>query len=119
MSLQTSTLSDPLGGFNVGNFDDEVKIVIRVDPGRGRKKVTTVSGFSSTTYKKEDIKKMSKTLKSKCACACSPGQVSEEDDISQPYCLTLQGDHAQTVKKFLINKKYATEEEIEIRGIAS
>jgi len=119
MSLNNAKISDPFEDFNSGNFDDEVKIVIRVDRVRGKKMITTISGFSSTTYEKKDINKMSKDLKVFCACASSVGRIPIDNDEKQPYYFTLHGDHAKTAKSYLIGKNIANENDIEFHGIAS
>ena len=74
------------------------RIIIKTEKRSFGKKVTLISGIKDI-----DAKQLAKTLKQKFACG---GTVKND-------CIELQGDHAQEVKKELINQGF-NEDLIEI-----
>ena len=75
---------------------DQSRISIKLEHRKWGKKVTIISGLS-------DNKKLSKKLKSLCACGGS----------HKYNRILLQGDHRERVKLFLLNEGYP-EEKIDI-----
>lgn len=96
--------------FDANGLSELVELDIRVDPGRGRKKVTTISGFKLNQFTNDEMKKHSKKLKGKLACGSTLSQTEED------YVITFQGDHREEVKQYVIDEGITTEENIKVHG---
>ncbi|MBA43119.1 MAG: stress response translation initiation inhibitor YciH [Magnetococcales bacterium] len=83
------------------------KIHIRIKKRNGRKSWTYVEGLPNNTEFKKDI---IKPLKKKLCCA---GSLKYDDN--KPF-LEFQGDHRDSIKKFIIEKGFAEEKNIAIHG---
>jgi translation initiation factor 1 len=98
-------LDDKLDDNKGGN---DAQICIKVIKRNKKKCVTTVSGLHKINENNVFLNNMTKYLKNEFHCN---GSFNKKDLI-----ITLQGDHRDDVKKYLIDKEYAQENDIVIRG---
>ena len=94
----------------INSSDREVDVLIHIGMYKrsGRKYVTTIEGLDKINL---DLKKIAKFMGNEFCCG--KAVVTNDKDIE---IITLQGDHRQKAKNFLIREKIISSEQVKIHG---
>lgn len=92
--------------------DIDWKIEISIKKGRGKKQLTSVSGLDKVERPEgisleKFLKKITTMLKKKLVC----GAFIDDGNI-----ITLNGDHREEIKKFILERNMAKEDQIKMHG---